>query len=95
MNTQILSAWLYLDSGSVLDGFSLQADFWRFEVEDRVLPEPPIRALQPEIDAFIAASQDPGNYILNDTIPADSPQPYTPVIRQRWKLNMDVIPKNA
>lgn len=61
-----------------LDGFSLQADFWRFEVDDRVLPEPPIRALQPEIDAFIAASQDPNNYILNDTIPADSPQPYTP-----------------
>lgn len=61
-----------------LDGFSLQADFWRFEVDDRVLPEPPIRALQPEIDAFLAASQDPSNYILNDTIPADSPQPYTP-----------------
>ena len=61
-----------------LDGFSVQADLWRFEVNDRVLPEPPIRALQPEIDAFIAASQDPDNYILNDTIPADSDQPYTP-----------------
>lgn len=60
-----------------LDGFSLQADYWRFEVDDRVLPEPPIRALQPEIDAFIVAAADPSNYILNDTIPADSPQPYT------------------
>jgi len=61
-----------------LDGFSLQADFWRFEVDDRVLPEPPIRALQGEIAAFSAAAQDPSNYVLNDTIPADSDNPYTP-----------------
>ncbi len=61
-----------------LEGFSVQADFWRFEVDDRVLPEPPIRALQPEIDAFLVAAADPSNYILNDTIPADSDQPYTP-----------------
>ncbi|PCJ25202.1 MAG: hypothetical protein COA96_07830 [SAR86 cluster bacterium] len=60
-----------------LDGLSIGADFWRFEVSDRVLPEPPIRALQPEIAAFVTASQDPSNYILNDTIPADSPVPYT------------------
>ena len=60
-----------------LDGLSVQADFWRFEVDDRVLPEPPIRALQPEIEAFTAASEDPNNYILNDTIPADSDNPYT------------------
>jgi hypothetical protein len=61
-----------------LDGLSVGADFWRFEVSDRVLPEPPIRAIQPEIEAFIAASQNEANYILNDTIPADSAQPYTP-----------------
>lgn len=61
-----------------LDGLSVQADLWRFEVENRVLPQPPISALQPEIAAFITASQDPANYILNDTIPADSAQPYTP-----------------
>ena len=61
-----------------LDGLSVGADFWRFDVSDRVLPEPPIRAIQPEIEAFIAASQDEANYILNDTIPADSDNPYTP-----------------
>lgn len=60
-----------------LEGLSVGADFWRFEVDDRVLPEPPIRAIGHEIEAFVAASQDPSNYILNDTIPADSPQPYT------------------
>ncbi|PCH63063.1 MAG: hypothetical protein COC19_01750 [SAR86 cluster bacterium] len=60
-----------------LDGFSMGADFWRFEVSDRVLPEPPISAVQPEIEAFLIASQDKSNYILNDTIPADSANPYT------------------
>lgn len=61
-----------------LDGLSIGADFWRFEVSDRVLPQPPISALQPEIDAFVAASKNPANYVLNNTIPADSAQPYTP-----------------
>ncbi len=69
--------FLWTPEGS-LDGLSVGADIWRFEVSDRVLPEPPIAAIQPEIKAFIAASQDEANYILNDTIPADSAQPYTP-----------------
>jgi outer membrane receptor protein involved in Fe transport len=58
-----------------LEGLTVGADFWRFEVSDRVLPEPPIRAIQPEIEAFLAASQNESNYILNDSIPADSPYP--------------------
>lgn len=56
-----------------LDGLSVQADFWRFEVSDRVLPEPAIRAVQPEIDLFNTVVGDPNNYILNDSISADSP----------------------
>ena len=60
-----------------LDGLSVGADLWRFEVSDRVLPEPPIRAIQPEIAAFNEAAKDESNYIFNDSIPADSPQPYT------------------
>ncbi len=55
-----------------MDGVSVQADFWRFEVKDRVLPEPGISALQPELAAFQQAVQDPGNFILNSSIPADS-----------------------
>jgi len=53
------------------EGLSVQADFWRFDVSDRVLPEPPISALQPEIAAFEAAAADKSNYIYNDSIPAD------------------------
>lgn len=59
--------------GGALEGLSLGADAWRFEVSDRVLPEPPINALQPEIEAFIAASKNESNYVLNDSISLDSP----------------------
>ena len=55
------------------DGLTVQADAWRFEVSDRVLPEPGISALQPELDLFNAVVGDPNNYILNDAISADSP----------------------
>jgi len=59
--------------GGALEGLRLGADAWRFEVSDRVLPEPPINALQPELDAFLAASQNEANYVLNDSISLDSP----------------------
>jgi outer membrane receptor protein involved in Fe transport len=60
--------------GGNLEGLSVQADIWRFEVSDRVLPEPGITAVQPEIDAFLAVRDDPNNYVLNDSIPSDSPE---------------------
>ena len=58
--------------GGDLDGLSVQADVWRFEVSDRVLPEPGISAVQPEIESFLAVRDDPNNYILNDSIAFDS-----------------------
>jgi len=64
--------FLWTPSGA-LEGLSIGADAWRFEVSDRVLPEPPINAIQPEIEAFIAASKDESNYVLNDSISLDSP----------------------
>jgi len=42
-------------------------------VESRVLPEPGISAVQPEIERFLAVRGDPNNYILNDSISSDSP----------------------
>ncbi|MFT7206812.1 MAG: iron complex outermembrane receptor protein [Pseudohongiellaceae bacterium] len=56
-----------------LEGLSVGADVWRFEVSDRVLPEPAISAVQPEIDRFLTVVGDPNNYILNDSISTDSP----------------------
>ena len=63
--------FLWTPSGA-LDGLSIGADVWRFEVTDRVLPEPPINALLPEIAAFTAASKDESNYVLNDSLSLDS-----------------------
>ena len=59
--------------GGTLEGLSVQADAWRFEVTDRVLPEPAITAVQPEIERFKTVVGDPNNYILNDSISSDSP----------------------
>ena len=61
-------------SGS-LDGLSIGADVWRFEVEDRVLPLVPRAAINPEIAKFNSVVGDESNYILNDTIPLDSRGP--------------------
>lgn len=67
------SAGFIWTPGGRLEGLSVQADAWRFEVSDRVLPEPGISAVGPEIAAFNAVVGDPNNYILNDSISADSP----------------------
>jgi outer membrane receptor protein involved in Fe transport len=51
-----------------LDGFSIQADFWRFELEEGIVPQPITDALQGELDLFIAAAADPSNYVVNATL---------------------------
>ena len=61
--------------GGDLDGLSIGADVWRFEVEDRVLPLVPRAAINPEIAKFNSVVGDESNYILNDTIPLDSRGP--------------------
>src|SRR5690606_38614603 len=48
-----------------LDGLSVNADFWRFEVRDRVMPEPAISSMAHELTAFATAAANPANYVLN------------------------------
>ena len=55
-----------------LDGLSVGADVWRFEVSDRVLPQVPRAAIQPQIDLFAQVAQDPNNYILNTSYALDA-----------------------
>ena len=64
--------FIWTPSGN-LEGASVQADLWRFEVSDRVLPEPGISAVQPEIEKFLSVRDNPNNYILNSSIASDSP----------------------
>lgn len=70
------AGFIWTPSGN-LDGLSVQADFWRFEVQDRVLPLSPNLAIQPEIDKYLQVRGDTSRYVLNDTIPTSSPTPYT------------------
>lgn len=62
--------------GGFAEGLSVQADFWRFEVEDRVLPEPPISAIQHELAAFEQAAENPDNYVYNESLSGQAPVPY-------------------
>lgn len=61
----------------MLDGFSMQADFWRFEVRDRVLPESGSGAILRQVEAFNALVSNPANYVLNSSLDAaTSPELY-------------------
>ncbi len=62
-------------AGIPLEGLSVGADIWRFEVEDRVLPLVPRAAINPEIEKFNTLVGNEDNYVLNDTIPLDSRGP--------------------
>ncbi len=59
-----------------LEGLNLTVDAWRFEVKDRVMPEPGIAALGPEIEAFERLAQDPANYVFNSSVANDADERY-------------------
>lgn len=62
-----------------LEGLSVQADFWRFEVTDRVLPENATSAIARQVEAFTAAAANPANYVLNSSLDIQSGLvPFTP-----------------
>lgn len=65
--------------GGRFDGFSMQADFWRFEVRDRVLPESGSGAIARQLEAFNAVVGNPANYVLNSSLDAiTSPELFIP-----------------
>ena len=77
------TGFIWTPSGR-LEGLSINADFWRFEVKDRVMPQPGIASIAHEIEAFNAVVGDTSKYVINGTIPS-SPSgvyegfsPYTP-----------------
>jgi iron complex outermembrane receptor protein len=70
------SAGFIWSPGGVLDGLSVNADFWRFEVKNRVMPQPGIAAIAPELAAFSVAAANNGNYIYNGTIAASPAAAY-------------------
>ncbi|MBL4821213.1 MAG: TonB-dependent receptor [Gammaproteobacteria bacterium] len=63
---------IWTPSGA-LEGFSAQADIWRFEVTDRVLPESGNSAMVRQVAAFNEAVSDPNNYVENTSLDTNSP----------------------
>lgn len=51
-----------------LDGLSVQADFWRFEVQDRVLPESGSSAIKRQVQLFDSLVGNNANYVLNSSL---------------------------
>ncbi len=62
------SAGFIWTPGGAMEGLSLSADFWRFEVKNRVMPQPGISSIAHEIEAFEVAAMDPANYVFNGTV---------------------------
>lgn len=58
--------------GDNLEGLSIGADIWRFELTDKVVPQPAVDALKPETAAFLAAVGNPDNYVLNESLELDA-----------------------
>lgn len=63
------TGFVWTPDGS-LQGLSVTADVWRFELTDKVLPQPGISAIAGELELFKQAAANPDNYVLNGTIPA-------------------------
>ncbi|MDP3515893.1 MAG: TonB-dependent receptor [Pseudohongiella sp.] len=63
------AGFIWTGSG-VWEGLSVNADFWRFDLTDKVLPQPGISAIADELELFKQAAANPANYVLNGTIPA-------------------------
>ncbi|MCB1665202.1 MAG: TonB-dependent receptor [Pseudomonadales bacterium] len=66
------AGFIWTPQGGALDGLSVNADFWRFELKDKVLPQPGISAIAGELEAFTRAAADPANYILNSSLSANA-----------------------
>lgn len=62
------AGFIWTPSGGLLDGLMVNADFWRFELQDKVLPQPGISAISGELEAFRQAAANPANYLLNSSL---------------------------
>ena len=78
-----------------LEGLSVNADFWRFEVKDRVMPQPGISSIAHEIEAFKVSAQDQSNYIYNHTISASAANLFVPCDPSALEAQWGTNPENS
>ena len=66
-------------NSELLDGFRFGMDYWRFEIDDKVVSESVNGALQDELALFRQAAADPNNYVINSTLePGETVTPCDP-----------------
>lgn len=70
------AGFIWTPSGGLLDGLMINADFWRFELQDKVLPQPGISAIAGELEAFRVAAAEPANYLLNSSLSVNAATAY-------------------
>ena len=70
------AGFIWTPSGGLLDGLMVNADFWRFELQDKVLPQPGISAIAGELEAFSQAAANPANYLLNSSLSVNATARY-------------------
>lgn len=70
--------FIYQPVGGPLEGFYASIDYWMFDFTDRVVPQPLIQALEPELALFNAAVGNPANYVEAASTNIDAPVPYVP-----------------
>lgn len=69
--------FIWEPSSGVLDGASLQMDFWRFDFTDRVVSEQPSSVVKAEVALFEAAVGNPANFVTQDSLADGAPIPFT------------------
>lgn len=72
------AGFIWTPAGGLFDGLMVNADFWRFELKDKVLPQPGISAIAGEIEAFKQAAANPSNYLLNSSLSVNAQVAYEP-----------------
>jgi len=89
------SAGFIWTPGGRLQGASINVDYWRFDVKDRVMPQPAISAIAHELESFALAAQDSANYVLNSSLASDAEQPFLACDPQALEAEWGSNPANS
>lgn len=71
------SAGFIWEPSGMLEGTSIQMDFWRFDFVDRVVSEQPSSVVQEEVALFDAVVGNPSNYVTQESLADGADSPFT------------------
>ncbi len=68
----------FIFTPQALEGFRAQVDYWRFDYKDRIVGQSGVQTTQEEVDAFLAARSNPGNYVTVQSLLSTAPVQFVP-----------------